>query len=86
MKPPICELCGKDFRSEMEKGRLIRFADETPLPDGRVGHPRGVGWFCEQHYRAAVALADRSMGEALARLRRRPLWLVWTWLLGRLGG
>lgn len=69
MRPPICELCG---------GRAVetvRFADYAPLPpDGPVGHPKGLGWFCERHLGAARSLTAHSLGAATEALRRRR-WL-----------
>ena len=65
MRPPICELC---------RGRAVetvRFADYEPLPDGMVGHPRGLGWFCDRHLGAARALRGEALGDAIGLLRRR---------------
>ena len=69
MKPPICEFCGKDFRTESKDGGLVRFADYKPLPQGMVGHPKGLAWFCGQHLEKADSLQDRSLPEALKLMR-----------------
>lgn len=53
----------------------MRFSNYRPLPDGMVGHPRGVGWFCRRHLRGARALARGPMGRAVGALRRRSI--VW---------
>lgn len=66
MRPPICDLCGTRFDPD---AALVRFADYEPLPEGVVGHPRGLAWFCGRHLAAARSLTDRSEGEALKRLR-----------------
>ena len=63
MRPPICEVCR---RKAVE---TVRFADYEPLPDGMVGHPRGLGWFCRWHLAGARALDGRTMGAAVRRLR-----------------
>ncbi len=81
MKPPICALCHRDFRRDTEGGGLVRFRDEKSLPDGMVGHPRGVEWFCQRHLAAAQKLSSLSLGEAMAKLHRRYLWRL---LLGSL--
>ena len=74
MRPPICALCRRDFRRDANAGGLVRFRDEESLPEGRVGHPRGVEWFCDRHLAAAQALAGSSSAEAMAELRRRYRW------------
>ena len=44
---------------------MVRFANYTPLPDGVIGHPTGLAWFCRRHLRAARSLADESLSDAL---------------------
>lgn len=63
MRPPICEVCGRKARA------TVSFADYEALPDGMVGHPRGLGWFCRAHLAGARALRGRPMGAAVRRLR-----------------
>jgi hypothetical protein len=66
MKPPICELCGQDFRDTSPlPGALVRFADYEPLSDGMVGHPQGLAWFCGEHVELARSLGERPLSEAL---------------------
>ena len=66
MKPPICEFCGQDFRDASPlPGDLVRFADYEPLPDGMVGHPQGLAWFCGEHVEEARSLQERPLSEAL---------------------
>ncbi|MEO1075741.1 MAG: hypothetical protein AAFX41_07210 [Bacteroidota bacterium] len=68
MKPPICAVCR--CRSREASGfRTVRFANYEPLPDGMVGHPKGLHWFCGDHVEAAQALADKPWAEARALLR-----------------
>jgi hypothetical protein len=47
---------------------LVEFADFRPLPNGMVGHPRGLEWFCDLHLPAARGLAHLLSGEAMQRL------------------
>lgn len=75
MKPPVCRLCGRDFRSEwfhaQSGGELIYFRDYEPLPDEVVGHPRGVEWFCRAHAPAAKRLARLDSSSALVELQQQ---------------
>lgn len=72
MLPPVCELCDLDFRYDLEKdetsGGLVRFADFQDLPDGKVGHPKGLGWFCARHLKDAQFLSSLSKSAAIAQL------------------
>ena len=63
MRPPICEVCGR------EASATVSFSNYEPLPDGMVGHPRGLGWFCRWHLAGARALRGRPMGAAVRRLK-----------------
>ncbi len=74
MRPPICALCHRDFRREPEGGGLVHFRDQESLPDGMVGHPHGVEWFCGRHLAAAQELSGSSLAEAMRKLRRRYWW------------
>ena len=65
MKPPICEFCGKDFRAAIGEGSTVRFANYEPLPDGKVGHPKGLAWFCGKHLEQARSLQERPLSVAL---------------------
>jgi hypothetical protein len=75
VKPQYCWLCGRDFRSEWfhtgAGGELVRFRDCEPLPDGYVGQPDGLEWFCREHAPAARALAHLDANTALVELRRQ---------------
>ncbi len=76
MRPPICALCGHDFRAAAAAadGGLVYFRDRESLPDGMVGHPRGVEWFCDRHRLAARELSGSSLNDAMRELRRRYRW------------
>lgn len=81
MRPPICELCGSDFRREdlgsPVSGSLVYFRETEAdaaqrmrmQNTGMVGHPGNAGWFCAAHIRAAEALADRTLSGAMRELR-----------------
>ncbi|MCB1165803.1 MAG: hypothetical protein KDK37_02990 [Leptospiraceae bacterium] len=73
MKPPICELCGEDFRHEWNGeeagGGLVQFADYRPLPSGRMGHPEGLAFFCSRHLIEARSLHTLTLSEALQRMQ-----------------
>ncbi|HBS03375.1 MAG TPA: hypothetical protein DEA96_00315 [Leptospiraceae bacterium] len=73
MKPPICTLCGYDFRHEWDGneagGGLVQFMDYRPLTGNKVGHPSGLGFFCSRHLSQARSLHHLSMQEALKLMR-----------------
>jgi hypothetical protein len=71
MMPPICAFCDKDFRNESSSGNLVQFADYKPLPDGMVGHPHGLAWFCQEHVAAAKSLQHLSYSEAMQELQKQ---------------
>ncbi|MCB1138088.1 MAG: hypothetical protein KDK23_04995 [Leptospiraceae bacterium] len=77
MKPPICVLCGKDFRHEWDGqeagGGLVQFADYRPLPPQIVGHPHGVGFFCTSHLSQARSLHHLEMHAAINLMQDRGL-------------
>lgn len=68
MKPPICALCRKRF-SPSSGGSTVSFKDYTSLPDGIVGHPKGLAWFCSDHIDLAEVHSHLSMAEALQIMR-----------------
>ncbi len=74
MKPPICELCGHDFRHQWDGsdagGGLVQFADYRPLPGNQVGHPAGLGFFCSVHLTQARSLHHLSMIDAMERMQQ----------------
>ncbi len=78
MLPPICALCGKDFRDNTENGGLVEFArpEEDELDDQELDedappdHPDYVQWFCLEHIEEAEKLSYLESKPAIARLRR----------------
>ena len=77
MEPPICHLCGEDFRAtefrdDAQTGGLLHFArapGQRELPEGWTGHPEHLGWFCRRHWAAASELVHLTRAEAVRRLR-----------------
>ena len=63
MIPPICELCGKDFRSRWanteQGGVLIKFADQREV------------WFCDVHAEEAQKREGLSSDNALKELNEK---------------
>jgi hypothetical protein len=57
MRPPICAICRKDFRKDIQKGGSIRFAlspedqafNDRMTERRQKGHPKGLEWFCNKH-------------------------------------
>ncbi len=74
MKPPICHLCKKPVSAvhsqALDVGNWVQFADYQPLPDGMVGHPHGLEWFCAEHVGFAEALSAKGIDEAMLEMRR----------------
>ncbi len=67
MKPPICAVCHTRFSPA--EGGTVRFANYESLPEGMVGHPKGLEWFCSSHIEAARDLSSLSSGEAIERIK-----------------
>ena len=76
MRPPICDICDKEFDPNKEGG-LIDFKE---TPEGRtfakrvretgiVGHPPDTGWFCGDHFEKAEKLAHLTIHEAIEKIR-----------------
>lgn len=78
MKPPICEFCDDDFRSD-DTGGLLYFTRDAHAQEwhdrqreeGFVGHPPEAAWFCGVHYPAAEKLTHLSLSEAMQELRKQ---------------
>ena len=75
MKSPICHLCKTDFGSEHfhfgSGGALVQFADYKPLPEGAVGHPHGLEWFCSEHLEVARTLTALLCADAMSKLKEQ---------------
>lgn len=77
MRPPICAICGKDFRADLTKGGSVTFtlteADKESKrkleKSGMVGHPAACEWFCQRHLKAAKKYSHLSLQEALEKMR-----------------
>ena len=76
MKPPKCEICKKNFRPIHGKsgGIHFRLTDEEKAynqkmrDEKKVGHPRGYGWFCEEHYKAAKEMKGECLVDVIREL------------------
>lgn len=68
MRPPICDFCDCEERDHpgLEFG-LVYFRNHEPLD--QPGHPKGLLWFCPEHFAAAQELSHLDSGEALRRMR-----------------
>ena len=77
MRPPVCYVCGKDFRDE-DEGGLVYFkkrpSDEEWIKEmeeqNMVGHPPYAEWFCAKHYDSAKKLEHLTIDKALEILKK----------------
>ncbi|WP_435358835.1 hypothetical protein [Haloarchaeobius sp. DFWS5] len=76
MRPPVCRVCGVDFREEgpTGPGDLLTFAmtgDDPTDPDSttETGHRSYADWFCGRHVEPARRLRHLTLADAVARLR-----------------
>lgn len=72
MKPPICEICQKRLSintADGAAGGLVWFKDYQDLPQGMVGHPQGLAWFCGEHYKQAQVLDDLTITDAIRKIK-----------------
>jgi len=78
MRPPICIICGKDFRNGKDPGGLVTFnktpeelAHNTRMQDqGMVGHQKGVEWFCSKHIQAAEKYKHLTLEKAISKISK----------------
>jgi len=71
MRPPICAICGKDFRHNVGEGGLLHFKLTEKNKEelkrfekpGFVGHPPATEWFCDEHYEKAKTLTNLTLSE-----------------------
>lgn len=81
MRPPICAICGKDFRDNSKEGGLLKFklteADKESLKKfdqkGFVGHPPATEWFCGEHYNIAKELTNLTLNEVFLYFKNNTL-------------
>ena len=79
MRPPRCAICKRNHRNSELEFKLVRFklteeeqkAKVAQKARGHVGHPPGVEWFCEEHYKKAKSLKHLSKTEAIAKMRAK---------------
>lgn len=71
MKPPICAVCGERFSPGKgeDGGTAVKFADYEPLPERRVGHPKGMVWVCREHLEGARSRTTLTTAEAIKKIR-----------------
>ena len=77
MRPPICAICGKDFRKNMEKGGGVSFKlsesdkayNQKFDKQGMVGHPRGFEWFCSRHIGLAEKYKHLTFAGAMNKMK-----------------
>ena len=80
MRPPICEICDKEFDPDKEGG-LIDFKETSEgiafskrvFETGIVGHPPDTGWFCGDHIGKAREYAHLTIHEAIKRISESEL-------------
>ena len=77
MEPPICVICGKDFRDEGEGGDTVIFAlsgaekERSKMNDkpGMSGQIPGMQWFCNDHLPFAKKYKHLTFEEALPKIK-----------------
>ena len=77
MRPPICAICGNDFREAFNEGGMIHFKfSETDIEfnksvknEGITGHPAGLEWFCGIHFKIAKKYRHLHLSDALVRIK-----------------
>lgn len=93
MRPPICAICRKDFRKDLEQGGLTQFRlspedqafNERMKTERMVGHPRGVEWFCSKHLKIAEQYKHLSWEEARPKIIKRIKGRLIYWLISKAG-
>jgi len=48
---------------------MVEFAEYAPQPEGYLGHPQGLEWFCDDHLIAARAVSGKSSEEAIELIK-----------------
>ena len=77
MKPPRCQICGKDFRRNRNGGKLVSFQltekqklRKKEMQEKRmVGHPPGRVWFCNEHLELAQKYSHLDSSTALQKMK-----------------
>ena len=75
MRPPICEVCQKEFYPKKEGGLIFfketaegRAFHKRVEEEGITGHPPEDGWFCGDHYEEAEKRKHLTLGKALQNM------------------
>jgi hypothetical protein len=77
MRPPVCDICDKDFDFTRDNCGLVYFKkrqsdiewDKRMKKNSMTGHPPYARWFCPEHYSEAVKLSSLAVDEAIKKLR-----------------
>ena len=85
--PPICDVCGTDFRANPQSGSLVRFRRRDAAgasAESRVepGHPPNAAWYCVLHQGPALTLSELDIEVAQPLIRRISLWRSLVLLVG----
>lgn len=76
MRPPICAICNRDFRTNTNQGGLVQFNLSTTevelneqLKKSQIsGHPQGLEWFCKDHIVSAKKYRNLTYAEACEKI------------------
>lgn len=77
MKPPICEVCRKDFRKNPRDGATVRFKRtqeqiveaERRKQARHTGHPIGTAWICNDHLELARSFSHLDIASAFEKIK-----------------
>ena len=67
MRPPECDICGKDENCNLvyfKKRPSDKEWDKKMEEKGMVGHPPYAEWYCDVHVERARELKDKTVDEA----------------------
>lgn len=72
MLPPICSICAKKIPAKEEESGLLSFAlspedviyNQRFEEEGFTGHPKGLHWLCQTHYKALKDYTQLPFAEA----------------------
>jgi hypothetical protein len=78
MKPPICDVCFKEFHPDKE-GALVYFKEtekgrefeRMAREEGMTGHPPDAEWYCGEHAHEAKKLVHLTLDEASEILKKK---------------
>lgn len=89
MRPPICAICHKDFRNDLNTGGSVQFKvspkdsayNEQMKAEKWVGHPKGLEWFCDKHLNIAQKYSQLTWKEARLKIIKNSKGWVKYWFL-----